>query len=458
FVDVDKKGNYKNTIDNMLIVLDNDPYLKKKLALNKFEQREVALGDLPWRKLGQKDFYLCDKDDSGIRHYLEKTYDLTGIQKVQDAVALTVHKNAFHPVKDYLSSLAWDGELRIETMLIDYLGAEDSDYVRAVTRKILVAAVARIFRPGCKFDYVLVLVGKQGKGKSTIIKKLGGNWYSDSFTTVQGKEAFEQIQGVWLLEMAELAGLKKAEMETIKHFISKCEDRYRVAYGRRIENFPRQCVFFASTNDKDFLRDPTGNRRFWPVDIDETTPIKNIFEELDHYEVDQIWAEAVKLFNAGETLYLSAELEQLAFAKQTEHSETDDRSGLVQGFLDTLLPESWPEMDYYSRRNFIAGEELGEAGTMVRQRVSIAELWCELFGKQKADMTKFNTRDLHTIMRSIIGWEESKAPVFVKGYGRQRVYRRTENLQNGIHEGQNGIHGKKVIGKQGIQEVYRNFN
>ena len=217
-------------------------------------------------------------------------------------------------------------------------------------------------------------------------------------------------------------------------------------------------MFFASTNDKDFLRDPTGNRRFWPVDIDETTPIKNVFEELDQYEVDQIWAEAVKLFKDGETLYLSAELEQLAFAKQTEHSETDDRSGLVQGFLDTLLPESWPEMDYYSRRNFIAGEELGEAGTMVRQRVSIAELWCELFGKQKADMTKFNTRDLHTIMRSIVGWEESKAPVFVKGYGRQRVYRRIENLQNGIHEGQNGIHGKKVTGKQGIQEVYRNFN
>ena len=457
-MDVDKKGNYKNTIDNIRIVLDNDPAVKNKLALNKFEQREVALGDLPWRKIGPKDYYLSDKDDAGIRHYLEKAYELSGIQKVQDAMALTVDKNAFHPVRNYLNSVKWDGESRIETMLVDYLGAEDSDYVRAVTRKILVAAVARIFRPGIKFDYVLVLVGKQGKGKSTIIKKLGGDWYSDSFTTVQGKEAFEQIQGVWLLEMAELAGLKKAEMETIKHFISKCEDRYRVAYGRRIENFPRQCVFFASTNDKDFLRDPTGNRRFWPVDIDETTPIKNVFEELDQYEVDQIWAEAVKLFKDGETLYLSAELEQLAFAKQTEHSETDDRSGLVQGFLDTLLPESWPEMDYYSRRNFIAGEELGEAGTMVRQRVSIAELWCELFGKQKADMTKFNTRDLHTIMRSIVGWEESKAPVFVKGYGRQRVYRRIENLQNGIHEGQNGIHGKKVTGKQGIQEVYRNFN
>ena len=450
-MDTDKKGNYKNTIDNIRIVLDNDPRIKKKLALNKFEQREVALGDLPWRKVGAKDYYLADKDDAGIRHYLEKAYELTGIQKVQDAVALTVDKNAFHPVRDYLNSAVWDGEERIESLLIDYLGAEDSEYVKAVTRKMLVAAVSRIFRPGCKFDYVLVLVGDQGKGKSTIIKKLGGNWYSDSFGTVQGKEAFEQIQGVWLLEMAELAGLKKAEMETIKHFISKGEDRYRVAYGRRIDNFPRQCVFFATTNNKDFLRDPTGNRRFWPVNIDESSPAKSVFKDLDQYEVDQIWAEAVNLFKAGETLYLTPELEQMAYAKQAEHSETDDRTGIITGYLDTLLPTNWEGLDYFQRRSFMDGDDLSEKGTIQRQRICVAELWVELFGKQKADMNKYNTKDLHTIMRSIEGWEEYKFPVIVKGYGRQRVYKRVEIGQNGIHE-------KKGSSLHGIHEVYTRLN
>ena len=447
-MDVDKRGNYKNTIDNVRIVLDNDPKVKNRLALNKFEQREVALGDLPWRKIGPKDFYLSDKDDAGIRHYLEKTYVLTGIQKVQDAVALTVERNAFHPVRDYLSSVVWDGELRIGTLFIDYLGAEDSEYIRTVTRKILVAAVARIFRPGCKFDYVLVFVGKQGKGKSTIINKLGGNWYSDSFSTVQGKEAFEQIQGVWLIEMAELAGLKKAELEVTKHFISKKEDRYRVAYGRRIDNFPRQCVFFASTNDREFLRDPTGNRRFWPVDIHEQPPKKSVFDGLEQYEVDQVWAEAVKLYKAGETLYLTAELEQLAFDKQLEHSETDDRSGLVQGYLDTLLPDNWQEMDLPERRRFIEGDELQAPGRIMRQRVCTAEIWCELFGKQKGDMTKYNTKDLHTILRSIDGWEESKFPVNVRGYGRQRVYRRLEV----------GIQDKKEGNIQSKQKVNTSLN
>ena len=450
-MDTDKKGNYKNTIDNIRIVLDNDPRLKKKLALNKFEQREVALGDLPWRKVGAKDNYLTDKDDAGIRHYLEKAYELTGIQKVQDAVALTVDKNSFHPVKDYLNSVQWDGESRLDTLFIDYLGAEDCEYVRTVTRKILVAAVARIFRPGCKFDYVLVFVGKQGKGKSTIVSKLGGNWFSESFSTVQGKEAFEQLQGVWLIEMAELAGLKKAELEVTKHFISKKEDRYRVAYGRRIDNFPRQCVFFASTNDKDFLRDPTGNRRFWPVDIYEQVPTKSVFDELEQNVVDQVWAEAVKFYKAGEALYLNPELEKQAYTKQAEHSETDDRAGLIHSFLDTLLPDDWGKMDYWERKRFMEGDELQAEGIIRRNRVSVAELWCELFGKQKADMTKYNTKDLHVIMRSIEGWEDSKYPVEVKGYGRQRVYRRIEKWEKSTQD-------KKTENNQSIQEVNTRLN
>lgn len=426
-MDVDGKGNYRSTISNIKLILDNDPELSGIFAKNNFEKREIALRDLPWRKIDLNTMYLSDVDDAGLREYLESTYGITGMQKVKDALDLTVEKNAFHPVRDYLNKLSWDGEERLDTLLIDYLGAEDSQYTRAVTRKIFSAAVARIFQPGIKFDYVLVLVGKQGIGKSTIIKKLGKDWYSDSFGTVQGKEAFEQIQGVWLVEMGELAGLKKAEMETIKHFISKQEDRYRVAYGRRIDNFPRQCVFFGTTNNKDFLHDPTGNRRFWPIDTMEAEPTKCVFTDLDDYEVDQLWAEAVYRYRAGETRYLGKELEEQAYSKQTEHSEEDERAGLIQNYLDTLLPEDWDSMDLFRRRNFLSGDELLAKGTIKRTRVCIAEIWCELFGKPQADMNKYNTKELHAIMKNMEGWGEIPTGGGVARfgvYGRQRGYLR----------------------------------
>ena len=425
-LDVDRKGNYYSTIDNIVIILNNDPAIKNRFALNLFEHREIAKKNLPWRKVQPNTQYLTDTDDSGIRHYLEKTYSITGVQKISDAMSMIMMQNSFHPVKDYLNSLKWDGESRVESLLVDYLGAVDNRYVRTVTRKILAAAVARIFKPGCKFDYVLVLVGKQGLKKSSLIDKLGQQWFSDSFSTVQGKEAFEQIQGVWLVEMGELAGLKKAEVEIIKHFISKREDRYRVAYGRRIENFPRQCVFFATTNNKDFLRDPTGNRRFWPVDVNETEPLKDVFTDLSEYEIGQVWAEAVELYKSGEALYLTKELEEEAYKVQTEHSEKDDRAGAIQKYLDTPVPENWDDMNIYDRRSFLSGDSLFGEGTMIRNRVCIAEIWCELFGSQAKDMSRYNTKDLHDIMSNMEGWERGKANRRFPFYGEQRAYIRSK--------------------------------
>jgi len=441
-MDVDGKGNYRSTINNVKLILDNDPNLKGRFALNKFENREVALKDLPWREVDPKLPYLTDKDDSGVRHYMESVYDITGVQKITDAFSLTLENNSFHPIRDYLKGLEWDGQERLDSLFIDYLGAEDCKYTRAVTRKAIVAAVARVFVPGIKFDNVICFSGKQGEGKSTLIRKLGRGWYSDSFGTVQGKEAYEQIQGVWLVEIAELAGLKKAEAEAIKHFMSKQVDRFRVAYGKRVENFPRQCIFFATTNDWDFLNDPTGNRRFWPVATKQQAPTKIVFDDgdLDDYEIDQIWAEAVALFRGGERLFLSAEMEKEALSRQKEHSVIDERTGVVQEFLDTLLPEDWESRDIYTRRIFWSsrGEELGEVGTVDRTRVCVAEIWCELFGQKQSDMTRYNTKDIHNIMRNMPGWEPQKSTSRIPVYGSQRVYKRVENLQKpSIHEAEN---------------------
>ncbi len=428
-MDVDGKGNYYSTTNNIRLILENDPLLKKRFAKNNFEKRELALDSLPWRTVNRITKYLTDVDDAGLRDYLETTYDITGMQKVKDGLDLTVEKFSFHPVKDYLNSVKWDEEKRVDRLLVDYLGAEDSAYVHAVTRKTLVAAVSRIFEPGIKFDYVLTLIGGQGVGKSTIVRKLGKEWYSDSFGTVQGKEAFEQIQGVWILEMAELAGLKKAEMETIKHFISKQEDRYRVAYGRRIENFPRQCIFIGTTNNKDFLKDPTGNRRFWPVDTMEKEPLKSVWDDLDSYEIDQIWAEAVCLYKAGETRYLDKELEEVAYNKQREHSEIDERAGIIQKYLDTLLPTNWGEMDLYQRRNFLHGDELAAEGTKQRDKVCVAEIWCECLEKPKADMDRYKTLEINKIMRGFEDWKEhngGKGTAKFKLYGTQKCFVRID--------------------------------
>lgn len=428
-LEVNTKGDYFSTIDNILLILTKDPNLKKAFGFNVFEQREVALKDLPWRKVTTNSKYLTDKDDAGLRHYLESVYGITGVQKIQDGFDLVMMDNCFHPVKDYLEGLYWDEQERVETLLTDYLGVADSEYVRAVTRKTLAAAVARIYRPGCKFDYVLTFVGKQGLKKSSLIDKLGGPWFSDSFFTVQGKEAFEQLQGSWLIEIAELSALKRAEIEAVKHFITKREDKYRVAYGRKIENFPRQCVFFATTNKIDFLKDSTGNRRFWPVDVHTQLPEKDVFKDLNVHEVSQIWAEAVEIYKAGEQLYLDEQMEKLAFEEQAEHTEKDDRMGMIQKYLNTKVPFNWEDLSVFDRRSFLQGDEMIGKPEKLRDKICVAEIWCELFGGTVKDMNSFNTKDLHTMMQNIEDWTKSKGNLRFGIYGEQKGYVREKTLK-----------------------------
>lgn len=433
-LDIDKKGNIKNTIANAYEIIKNHPDLKDKFALNLFEMRETVKSDLPWRKITKDSRYITDRDDALLRAFLER-YGITGPHKIADALQKVILDNAFHPVKEYLSAIQWDRQKRVENLTIDYLGAENTKYIKEVTKKALVAAVARVFDPGVKFDFVLVIIGKQGTGKSTLIKKLGYSWYSDSFSGVTGKEAYEAIQGVWILELAELAGLNKAEFEQIKHFITKQEDRFRVAYGKRTENFPRQCIFIGTTNTHDFLKDPTGNRRFWPVLTGEKEPNKSIFNELTQSEIDQVWAEAVHLYKQGETLYLNPEMEASAIEQQKYHRVMDDRYGLIENYLNKLLPDDWDSMSLMDRRNYLT-DPLA-SGHMQREKVCIAEIWCELFMRNQSEMTNHNTKELHNIMRTMHGWEEIKSgPRVFSLYGNQRGYKRIENTTHNYTETQ----------------------
>ena len=421
---VDRRGIPFPSIDNALLILQHDPALKGLFALNKFDIREIATRDMPWRKIAPGADFLKDSDDSALRHYIEKRYSFGNRQAVQDALAINVEQNSFHPVKDYLSSLSWDGTSRIDTLLIDYLGADDTIYTRSVIRKVMIAAVKRIYQPGAKFDYVLTLVGPQGAGKSTFAQKIGMSWYSDSFGTIQGKEAYESIQGVWIMEMGELAGLRKAEMETIKHFISKCEDRYRVAYGKRTETFPRQCIFIGTTNNREFLNDPTGNRRFWPVDVAVKDTVRSIWRDLNQSEIDQLWAEAVTLYKAGESVFLNEEMEQQANEIQTYHTELDERTTLVQEYLDKPVPTNWYDLSFYEKRSFLQGDQdpLRAEAVLCRNKITVLEIWTELFANKHADLTRWAAKEIHNIMHNIVGWEQKR--IKTKSEGIQRGYKR----------------------------------
>lgn len=421
-----EQGKLRSTISNFLLIIENEPLLKDKIAYNEFSNRAVVLGKLPWRSKENKSDW-NDTDDSGLREFIEKYYSICSTAKCADALALSFEKHSFHPIKEYLNSLEWDGEKRIDTLFIDYLGAEDNLYVRTVTRKIIVAAVGRVFVPGIKFDNMPVLSGPQGIGKSTLIKKLGKDWYSDSLTTVSGKEAYEQLQGVWMLEMGEMMATKKADIEATKHFLSKTEDIYRVAYGRRTSHFPRQCIFIGTTNDSEFLRDRTGNRRFWPVDVGVVKRKKTVWDDMTNYEIDQIWSEAVELWNSKEPLHLSSEEEKEAQKQQDSHSEESAKAGLIEEYLDKFIPDNWYSLNISEKRNYLQGGDFGEVqeGPLRRDKTCVMEIWCELFNGDPKQLNPMASREINDILKNLNGWDRCENPLsFGRSYGKQRAYSR----------------------------------
>lgn len=425
-LDANTKGEYENSANNLNIIIQYDQFLKNVFKLNTFDNKRYVTRSLPWRKVDDVE-PLRDVDYSGVRNYIECVYGIVGSQKVDDALALEFEKMKFHPIRNYILSKVWDGTPRVDTLLIDYFGAEDNAYTRAAIRKMLCAAVARVFEPGIKFDTALILVGEQGTYKSTFVKKLGKDWFSDTFTTVQGKESFEQIQGAWIVEIAELSGLKKAEVETIKHYISKREDSFRPAYGRVVETYKRQCVFFGTTNSKDFLRDPTGNRRFMPIDVRPEHVTKSVVKDLTDEEINQIWAEAYQMYLNNEPLYLIGEEDVLAKIEQHKHSEIDERKGIIEEYLNTKLPDDWDSRDLHDRRRYFE-DPLSANGTCQRDFVCIAEIWCECLGKEKNDMSRYNTREINEILRSLPEWEAVTSTKNFSLYGKQKYYKRKDSL------------------------------
>ena len=424
-------GAIENTSKNLEIILENDKNLQG-FAYNELSNRVEVIGRVPWDRPKANRFWR-EADESQLRLYIDKKYIEFKERNFEVAFNSIVDNRRFHPVRDYLDSLPkWDGVKRVEEVFIKFLSADDNDYTRAITKKTFAACVARAYHPGTKFDSIPVLDGAQGIGKSTLIKYLAGEeFFSDnlSLTDMNDKTAAEKIQGNWLIEIGELSGMKKADIEKVKSFVSTTDDKYRASYGRVVESHPRQCVIFATVNGdgRGYLRDITGNRRFWIVKCNQTLQ-KRMWDENDKNYRDQFWSEAKEIYESGEELYLEGSLLDIATDYQNEALEQDERVGIVEQYLNRLLPTNWHEMDLYKRRSFLNGDDfICEKGTIQRTEVSNAEIWCECFGKSQSDLKSSDSYQLAAIMKQIGGWERTSTIRNLPIYGRQRIYKKRLN-------------------------------
>lgn len=425
-LEYNRQGILVNNLKNLLLILNNDENLKS-IVFNQLSDGMEIKGEVPWSHPSK---FWRDADDAQLISYIDLTYGNFSARNYDIAVSKVTDDRSYHPIKEFLSSLPeWDEIPRVDTLLVDFLGAVDNEYVRAVTRKTLVAAIARVMVPGCKFDTMLVLSGPQGKGKSTLIAKLCGEWFNDSLllSDTKDKTAAEKLQGYWILEIGELAGLKKTDIETLRGFLSRQNDIYRAAFGRRATPHPRQCVFIGTTNADTYLRDITGNRRFWPVKVPGGADRGSW--ELTREEVEMIWAEALHYYKKGETLHLPKELEPIAVQEQKEAMEQDEREGTIRDYLDMLLPENWESMSLYERRNFINGSEFEgsrKVGVKKRNRVCNMEIWCECFGKERGNLKRQDANEIAAIMSGIEGWKRPEGKMRFSIYGVVKGYVREE--------------------------------
>jgi predicted P-loop ATPase len=415
----------QNSVWNEMLILNNDPDLSG-FAYNEMANRVQVVGKVPWERPSDNVFWR-DADSAQMKALIDVRYVAFSDRNHGVAFTKVADDRRFHPVRDYLDHLPeWDGIPRVDSLFIDHLQADDTKYVRAVTRKTLSAAVARIYHPGTKFDTVPVLDGAQGIGKSTIWRLLAGDeYFSDalSLTDMNDKSGAEKLQGFWIIEIGELVGMRKADIEKVKSFLSTSDDKYRPSYGKVVESHPRQCVVVATVNgERGYLRDITGNRRFWIVKCRQTESA--VHWRIDKEVRDQIWAEAKHYFEAGEKLYLEGDLLAEAEDAQRGAMEADERQGLVEDYLEKKLPENWKSMDLYQRREFLAGDITSEKGTVERTEASNAEIWCECFGRNIADLKPTDSYAIAALMAQVDGWERTEQRKKIHLYGQQRIYRK----------------------------------
>lgn len=337
FPDKTEMGKNKPTLKNVIHAIEMFSG-KDSVGLNEFSNRATFLKDTPYG--GRKGMELTDDHNVNVKVWCSNAFGFEpSTTLVMEAHISLLQRNRFHPVKEYLTRIKWDGLPRLPYWLECGLGASGDDaYLEAVGVKVLVAAVKRIFEPGCKFDYVMILEGKQGRGKSTALAGLAGpEWFTDSIGAIQDKDVVDHMAGKWIIELGELAAIRKSDQDILKAFLSRQVDRVRLPYGKLSRDFPRQSIFVGSTNASQYFQDETGNRRFWPVKVEQAD-----FEWLKKNR-DQLFAEAVFRYQLGEELFLTKEVEDLAVKEQGKRFDIDEWEDAIVDLVHNEIGKSLPE-------------------------------------------------------------------------------------------------------------------
>ena len=430
---VTKSGAVESSMTNMVLILENDPELKGRLRYDEFNMCVNVYGGLPWRKEAER---WRDSDNAGLRYWFEEKYDISGKEKIRDAKVVCADRHRFHPVRDYLSTLTWDGKRRVASLLHDCLGAEDCPLNSRVMELWMAAAVSRVMHPGCKFDYCLILTGPQGIGKSTLLEVLGGKWFNGNISAMgTDKNALEQLAGSWIVELQELDSFKRSESSAIKTFITNVNDRYRGAYKEDQEDHPRQCVFAGTTNEAVFLKDETGDRRFWVVPVEGQSGRGRdwLIENRD-----QLWAEAVELYrklpkgmDGRPAAMLDREMEEAMNQRREEVSFASENPLLSQleDFLETKLPDDWSLYTIQERRRYFQDEEAVLAkGRNVRDRMCPTEFVVEYLRLETTDKGyQYEAARVRSAMEKMEGWKNigQQRYWYGKRYGRpNNVFKR----------------------------------
>ena len=397
----DKDGNIKSVkqfVHNFEIVMDKDDRFAGKIRFNEFAQQLYLCGNVPWEKEDNCRAW-SSHDDSALFSLIQADYGLKSRQDFADALKNVSMRNKFHPVRELLDSLTWDGKEHIRSLLPEYLGAEDSDYTYQVMRLWMLGAVSRVYKPGSKFDYTIILQGSQGIGKSTFLKlmALDDSWFNDSLDSLDSDKAVQSLTGSWIIELAELKSLARTAggVESVKRFLTATQDKYRIPYERRADTFYRQCVFAGTTNKDDFLQDETGNRRFLIVQTGVKKPSKSLFVPEIMDAIKLAWAEAVHIWkNEKPQLILPEAYMQEAKELQEANMADDGKRGIIQEYLEG------------------------------KTQVCAREIWEKALG-ENVSPRKYQITEINDIIAKVPGWKKLKSPRNFEGYGKQRGFQKT---------------------------------
>ena len=396
-----EKGGVRNSIRNCLTVFQNDPLLSGAIAKNLLTERIDIIKPIGYHRTGTA---ITDTDMNYLLLYLEETYGLTSEKKIAAAIGIVANENGYHPIRDYLNGLSWDGTERIRTCLHHFLGADSDQYTYEALRLFLLGAIHRAFHPGCKFEDMLCLVGGQGAGKSTFFRLLAvkDEWFSDDLRKLDDDNVYRKLQGHWIIEMSEMIATANAKsIEEIKSFLSRQKEVYKIPYETHPEDRLRQCVFGGTSNALDFLPlDRSGNRRFLPVMVYPEQAEVHILDDeaASRAYMEQLWAEAMTIYRSGDfKLSFSTEMVRYLKEHQRDFMPEDTKAGMIQAYLDRYT------------------------GSMVCSKQLFREALNHPFDEPK----QWEIREVNDIMNHCVtGWHYFSNPRMFPEYGRQKGWER----------------------------------